>query len=229
MGLVKPGSLREATEDVIDAEIVSRQLAKAGKGVTEEEVETWALGMQAKYTPPFDWRMICQYKQTTPDQERERWRRIQAWKRITGTDTTPEVLKAFIAENEDHFAAATATRSHPDRDARPGHRHAGDCEQEAPGEAETSPRSWMKASTSAGSPSTIPTTRPGQGQGRAQHPVKKLGGGSTPFAAARGSGGRRDRSRSRQVRVPYHQVRQGRRGTRARRTSRSRAIAVDRR
>jgi hypothetical protein len=112
MGLVKPGSLREATEDVIDSEIVSRQLAKADKVVTEEEVETWALGMQAKYTPPFDWRMICQYKQTTPDQERERWRRIQAWKRVTGAEVTPEILKAFIAENEDHFAGSYRNVSH---------------------------------------------------------------------------------------------------------------------
>ena len=39
--------------------------------------------MQEKYKPPFDWRMICQFKQTTPDQEKERWRRIQAWKRVT--------------------------------------------------------------------------------------------------------------------------------------------------
>ena len=68
--------------------------------------------MQAKYTPPFDWRMICQYKQTTPDQERERWRRIQAWKRITGTEVTPEILKAFIAENEDHFAGSYRNVSH---------------------------------------------------------------------------------------------------------------------
>jgi hypothetical protein len=112
MGLVKPGSLREAVEDVVDSEIVNRALAKADKTVKEEEVEGWAWTMQDKYKPPFDWRMICQFKQTTPDQEKERWRRIQAWKRVTNADPTPEEIKAFIAQNEDHFSGMHKNVSH---------------------------------------------------------------------------------------------------------------------
>jgi parvulin-like peptidyl-prolyl isomerase len=112
MGLVKPGSLKEAVEDLVDSELVNRELEKAKKTVTEEEVEDWAWSMQERYKPPFDWRMICQFKQTTPDQERERWRRIQAWKRATGFNMTPEELKAFIAKNEDHFSGMSKNVSH---------------------------------------------------------------------------------------------------------------------
>jgi PPIC-type PPIASE domain len=112
MGLVKPGSLREATDDVVDSELVNRALAKVGKAVTEEEVEAWAWSMQEKYKPPFDWRMICQFKQTTPDQEKERWRRIQAWKRVTNFELNQDELKKFITENEEHFSGKHKSVSH---------------------------------------------------------------------------------------------------------------------
>jgi hypothetical protein len=112
MGLVKPGSLREAVQEVVDSKLVDRELAAAGKTVTEEQVETWALTMQDKYKPPFDWRMICQFKGTTPDAERERWRRIQAWKAVTGFQVKPEEIKAFTAQNEDHFSGQNKNVSH---------------------------------------------------------------------------------------------------------------------
>jgi foldase protein PrsA len=112
MGLVKPGSLREATEDVIDSELVNRMLAKAKKAVTEEEVEGWAWTQMEKYKPPFDWRMICQFKQTTPDQEKERFRRISAWKRATNYELNQDELKAFIKDNEDHFSGKHKNVSH---------------------------------------------------------------------------------------------------------------------
>ncbi len=112
MGLVKPGSLRDALNEVIDATLVNRALAAAGKTVTEEEVETWALTQQEKYKPPFDWRMICQFKGTTPDQERERWRRIQAWKRATGTQPTDAEMEAYLKDNDDYFSGRNINVSH---------------------------------------------------------------------------------------------------------------------
>jgi parvulin-like peptidyl-prolyl isomerase len=91
---------------------VNRALATADKQVSEEQVENWALSMQDKYKPPFDWRMICQFKGTTPDAERERWRRLQAWKQVTGTEIKSDELKAFIAANEDHFSGQNKNVSH---------------------------------------------------------------------------------------------------------------------
>jgi PPIC-type PPIASE domain len=112
MGLVKPGSLRDAANEVVDAKLVDREMAKADKAVTEEQVENWAASMQDKYKPPFDWRMICQFKGTTPDAERERWRKLQAWRQVTGFEVKPEELKAFIAANEDHFSGQNKNVSH---------------------------------------------------------------------------------------------------------------------
>jgi hypothetical protein len=112
MGLVKPGSLRDAAQEVLDSKLVDREIEKAGKAVSEEQVETWALSMQDKYKPPFDWRMICQFKGTTPDAERERWRRLQAWKVVTNFQLNEETLKKFIQENEDHFSGQHKNVSH---------------------------------------------------------------------------------------------------------------------
>jgi PPIC-type PPIASE domain len=112
MGLVKPGSLKDATDDVVDSQLVNRMLASAKKEVTEEEVEAWAWSMQEKYKPPFDWRMICQFKQTTPDQEKERYRRIQAWKKASNFELKQEEIDKFIQENEDHFSGKHKNVSH---------------------------------------------------------------------------------------------------------------------
>jgi hypothetical protein len=112
MGLVKPGSLQDAVQEVVDGALIDRELAKAGKSVTDDEIEAWAASMTEKYKPPFDWRMICQFKGTTPDGERERWRRIQAWKRVTGYEVKEEEVKKFIQEHEDHFSGQNKTVSH---------------------------------------------------------------------------------------------------------------------
>jgi parvulin-like peptidyl-prolyl isomerase len=102
--MVTPEKIDEALEDLVDSRIVDRELARSGKTVSESEVEAWARSMQEMYKPPFDWRMICQFKGTTPDRENERWRRIQAWKRITGREADPAELEAFVAKNIDHFS-----------------------------------------------------------------------------------------------------------------------------
>jgi hypothetical protein len=112
LGLVKPGSLQDAVQEVIDAALVDRELAKAGKTVKDDEIEAWANAMTAKYPPPFDWRMICQFKGTTPDAERERWRRLEAWKRVTGWKLDEAALKGFIKEHEDHFSGEHKNVSH---------------------------------------------------------------------------------------------------------------------
>ncbi len=112
MGLVKPGSLRDALNEVIDATLINRELAKTQATVTEEDVETWALSQQEKYKPPFDWRMICQFKGTTPDQERERWRRIQAWKRATSYKPADAEIETYLKDNEDFFSGRNVSVSH---------------------------------------------------------------------------------------------------------------------
>jgi hypothetical protein len=49
-------------------------------------------------------RMVCQFKNTTMDQERERWRRIQAWKRLTGWQLEEKELQAYFESNRDRFS-----------------------------------------------------------------------------------------------------------------------------
>src|SRR4029079_11342227 len=40
---------------------------------------------------------------TTPDRERERWRRVQAWKRVIGCEPDTGEVQAFAAANVDRF------------------------------------------------------------------------------------------------------------------------------
>ena len=47
--------------------------------------------------------MVLQAKGLSQDQERVRWRNVEAWRRSTGTDVTKEDVLAFCAANEDHF------------------------------------------------------------------------------------------------------------------------------
>ena len=104
--LVNVDAMRKAVEDVIDGRVIDRELRKSGKSVNPDEVDAWARSMQAKYPPPFDWRMICQFKNTTMDQEREHWRRTQAWKRVSGWQLEEKELRSFFEANRDRFSGS---------------------------------------------------------------------------------------------------------------------------
>lgn len=89
-------SSADGLDELIGSRLVDRELARAEETVRLTEVEAWARSMQEQYKPPFDWRMFCRFKGTTPERERERWRRIQAWKRVTGRDIDEDELRAFV-------------------------------------------------------------------------------------------------------------------------------------
>jgi hypothetical protein len=112
MGLVRPAGILEALDEVIDHALVDRELARAGKTVTDEEVAAFAAEMRVKYPPPFAWDQICRVRGTTPEREMERWRRIQAMKRVTGFSPTEEELDGFLNENKSFFTGKTKKVSH---------------------------------------------------------------------------------------------------------------------
>jgi hypothetical protein len=112
MGLVRPAALVDAVNDLVDARLATEACKKAGKSVAPEEVEAWAATMTAKYPPPFDWATISRIKGTSVEGERERWRKIQCWKRATGIEPTEADLKAFLAENTDYFSGQIKNVSH---------------------------------------------------------------------------------------------------------------------
>lgn len=112
LGLVRPASLVDALGELVDGRIATEAAAAAGKTVTDEEVWNWTAAMTAKYPPPFDWATICRIKGTTTEGEGERWRRIQCWKRATGSEPTAEQLAAFLKENMDYFSGQLKNVSH---------------------------------------------------------------------------------------------------------------------
>jgi hypothetical protein len=109
---VNAETLNEVLSDLVDARLVDRELAKSKKAVTAAEVNAWARSMQEKYKPPFDWDMMCRFKATTTDRERERWRRIQAWKRVGGREVEEEEMLAFVRKNPSHFLGQATPKPH---------------------------------------------------------------------------------------------------------------------
>ncbi len=112
LGLVRPASLVDALGEMVDGRLATEAAAAAGKTVTEDEVWAWTAAMTAKYPPPFDWATICRIKGTTTEGEGERWRRIQCWKRATGSEPTAEQLAAFLKGNMDYFSGQLKNVSH---------------------------------------------------------------------------------------------------------------------
>jgi hypothetical protein len=112
VGLLRPAALVDLVNDMADGRLATEAAAAAGKSVTDAEVWAWTNAQNAKYTPPFDWATICRIKGTSPEQESERWRRIQCWKRATGVEPTDADLQKFLAENMDFFSGQHKNVSH---------------------------------------------------------------------------------------------------------------------
>lgn len=112
MGMVMQGSLLKTRDDLVDSDLLRAELDRMKVTVTEQEVADWAAHQRATHTPPFTWEQICKLKGTTPDREMERWRRIQAWKRINKIDPSESELMAFLEENRDFFKGKIKKVSH---------------------------------------------------------------------------------------------------------------------
>lgn len=112
MGMVSPATLLTAREDLIDRRLLDAEMAKVGVKVTDAEAVAWAAAERTKYTAPFTWEFYCRSMGTTTDAEIERWRRIEAWKRVTKAKTTKEQLTAFREANAEYFRRVTKKVSH---------------------------------------------------------------------------------------------------------------------
>ena len=112
MGLVKLSGMTDARKEAIERRILESEMKAKNVTVTEEEVATWAAHMRTVYPPPFSWEQILRATGSTAEKEMERWRRIQAWKRITGVNLTQEQLDQFLADNKSFFLGKTKKVSH---------------------------------------------------------------------------------------------------------------------
>ncbi len=112
MGLVKPGALTTAAEDLIQSVIVAQELKKANAVVDESEIEGWVQKQMQRYPPPFDWPTILKMKGTSMDAERERMRRIVGWKKCSQAVIKDEDVEAFLQSNLDYFNGRNVNVSH---------------------------------------------------------------------------------------------------------------------
>jgi hypothetical protein len=92
-----------AREALIDDWLLGCELAKIGESVSAADVAKQVAAMNEKYKPPFAWKMICQFKGTTPELEIGMFRRLMAWKKLTGFAPKAEDIQAFAKEREMHY------------------------------------------------------------------------------------------------------------------------------
>lgn len=112
IGVLKPAHIIKGQTDLVDNWLVAAQLEKAGVTVTETELEAWVRSMKEKYPPPFTWETILRLKGTSADEERQRWRTVQAWKRSGNITITRDSLVNFRKTNEDFFRSRHVKCSH---------------------------------------------------------------------------------------------------------------------
>lgn len=112
VGLLRPATILQGRDSLVDDYLVRRAMERAGVSVTEGEVEAWVQEMQNRYPPPLTWETILKLKGTSPDAERTRWRNVQAWKRVTRDPITAEELEAFRIEHDDFFRSRHVKVSH---------------------------------------------------------------------------------------------------------------------
>lgn len=112
MGLVKQSALVDLQRQVLEDEVLRRAMQKKGVEVSESEVATWAMAMQAKHQPPFTWDQVCRLKGTTVEREKQRWKRIQAWKRMTDADVQDADIESFLQANKGFFLGHNKKISH---------------------------------------------------------------------------------------------------------------------
>ncbi|MEZ6197532.1 MAG: peptidylprolyl isomerase [Planctomycetota bacterium] len=112
VGLLRPATILQGQNTLVDNALVRRALEAAGASVSDTEVEAWVKAQHEKYPPPFTWETILRIKGTTPDGERNRWRNVQAWKRSNGIQIGNDELETFRSENEDYFRSRHVKVSH---------------------------------------------------------------------------------------------------------------------
>ncbi len=106
VALVRGPSLARAQEQLIDGYLLGFTLVAAGKTVTEADVLAYTQRMTEQYQPPFDWKMICQFRGTTIGGEQMRFRLIEAMKRGTGFTANDKTIGDFFNEHRDAFGGA---------------------------------------------------------------------------------------------------------------------------
>jgi beta-lactamase regulating signal transducer with metallopeptidase domain len=103
---VRPRALADLREVLIDDYLVGRELAARKQAVTPAEARDYVAAMNQKYKPPFDWRMICQFKGLSPALEVRTFCRLAGWKRLTGFVPDDEETRAFLAARSQYFSGA---------------------------------------------------------------------------------------------------------------------------
>lgn len=185
MGLIKPQALLDILDSLVETELINRAMEEADVTVTREEVNAWAAEKRKQLGNFIPWEKILQAKHgITPDQAKERRRRILAWKRITGYEEDREKLMRFLEENKAFFMGAHKKVSHiliRTVDEVTGLSLGEEKEQEALERARTIYRKAMEGVSFemlASRFSEDPVTA--RGEGRLASPVKPRGGSLDP-------------------------------------------------
>jgi foldase protein PrsA len=184
MGLVKPGALTTAMDDLVLSVIVAQEMARAKAEVNEADIEAWVRTQLAKFPPPFDWPTILKMKGTTMDAERERMRRIVSWKKCTGAVVKDADVEAFLQENIDYFNGRNVNVAHvlfATRDIASGLDYSNEVQDKAKTNAESvaaKAREGIDFGWLAENYSEDTSTK--SAKGLLATPIKKWGGGLDP-------------------------------------------------
>ncbi len=112
IGVLKPAHIIKGRTDLVENYLINTRLERTQTAVTDTETEAWVRSMIEKYPPPFTWETILRLKGTSADEERQRWRTVQAWKRSGRVNITRDDLAAFREEHEDFFRSRHVKCSH---------------------------------------------------------------------------------------------------------------------
>ncbi|HMS15241.1 MAG TPA: peptidylprolyl isomerase [Planctomycetota bacterium] len=184
MALVKESGLLDAAKEAAERAVLNYAMQDARVTVTDQEVAEWAQLQRTTYPPPLGWDMICRYKGTSPEREMDRWRRIQAYKRITNKPTDDKEVEKYLEENKSFFLGKTKRFSHillRDTDATTGMPKPQEEAAEVKANIEAMHRKIVEGASFewlAENYSEDPVTA--RGQGRLGQPLKQFGGGMDP-------------------------------------------------
>lgn len=184
MALVKESGLLDAARDAAERALIDMAMKEANVTVTDQEMVEWAQLQRATYPPPLGWDQICRVKGTTPEREMERWRRIQAWKRITKPEISEEELEKYLEENKSYFLGKTKKVSHillRDTDSSTGLPLPEEQRAKVKTDIDMMYKKILEGASFewlAENYSEDPVTA--RGQGRLGHPLKQFGGSLDP-------------------------------------------------
>jgi hypothetical protein len=99
-------------ESLIDDWLLGRELVAIGDRVDPARIAKTVAAMKEKYRPPFDWKMICQFKGTTVAREIATFRRLDAWRKLTAFAAKPEDLQAFAKDREGYYRGENRMARH---------------------------------------------------------------------------------------------------------------------